>query len=220
MEAEVSNMMRPVLAIAALALCLGCIGSPGTDAPHETDGRMPPATGPPAPATVTEAAITTSTAWEAHTTTSAARPLATTTAAPPKPRECRRPYIRDGLLCCMDADGNGLCDQTQPTTTTATTTTLSGFERLFDKAANKTYDAPLLNSTSVNLGYNHPATTTTIENITAAYVNNYNVYFYRGYWNVGGHVNRTVCQESDDQYGHRVDCPGLEPFYANATAQH
>jgi len=113
----------------------------------------------------------------------------------------------------MDADGNGLCDVAQSSTTTSTTTTLGGFERLFDRVANRTQDIPLLNGSSVNLGYNHPATTTTIENITQAYENRYNVYYYRGYWNVGGHVNQTRCLVKEDEKGHLVYCPGKEPFY-------
>ncbi len=208
--------MRAACVIAALALCLGCLGGEDGGAPAETSLEV-------ASTTVRAQATPGNEAEPSTSTTEYAEPAAAstaghqTTSTAPKPRECRRPYIRDGFLCCMDADGNGLCDQAQPTTTTATTTTLSGFERLFGKVANKTYDAPLPNASSVNLGYNHPATTTTIENITAAYVNKYNVYFYRGYWNVGGHVNLTKCQVKDDKLGHLVYCPGEEPYYVVET---
>jgi hypothetical protein len=45
----------------------------------------------------------------------------TTTTKPP----CSPPYILVGRDCCLDGNGNGICDRDEVTTTTSTTTTTS-----------------------------------------------------------------------------------------------
>ena len=94
----------------------------------------------------------------------------------------------------MDRNGNGICDFREPRDTTTTSPVpTEGFTQLFRKFGNGSQDASPGDSTSANNGFNYVSTSTTSENITAAYQNNYNEYYYRGYWNFGGHVNNTDC---------------------------
>jgi hypothetical protein len=107
--------------------------------------------------------------------------------------------------CCMDKDGNGVCDFREPRgTTTTTMLPTEGFYQLFRRFGNNTQSASLGNSTSANNGFNYVSTSTTSENITAAYQNQYNMYFYRGHWNVGGHINNTHCYVINSSGGQHV----------------
>ncbi|MFH0862287.1 MAG: hypothetical protein V1875_04575 [Candidatus Altiarchaeota archaeon] len=88
---------------------------------------------------------------------------------------CPKGYVRAVVGCCVDMNGNGLCDRAEKATTT-TSTINGGFARLFEKVDNRTPDIPLQNGTSVNEGLNYPATSSTlIEGITPAYQNRYNI---------------------------------------------
>jgi hypothetical protein len=113
--------------------------------------------------------------------TSTTRPRTTTTIkATTTTRVCHKPYIGNAGGCCIDLDGNGVCDSLDTTTITTTSTTLDPFERLFTKIANKTPEIVIVNGTSVNLGDNEFVTIEIIENITGPYRNNYCIKEYRG----------------------------------------
>jgi hypothetical protein len=105
----------------------------------------------------------------------------------------------------MDRDGNGACDFREPKgTTTTSMVPTEGFYQLFKRYGNNTPIASPGNSTSANNGFNYVSTSTTSENTTAAYQNQYNMYLYRGYWNVGGHINNTRCYVVNDSGGQYI----------------
>ncbi|MFH0862902.1 MAG: hypothetical protein V1875_07740 [Candidatus Altiarchaeota archaeon] len=199
--------MRSLYAVLALIMLFsGCLW--GEEAPPVVSSTLAePAESSSTTVTVSSFPETTYTLRDyVITSTTSSTLLSATTSSS---LSCPRGYAKTVVGCCVDVNGNGLCDRQEGQTTTTSTTLLSGYYRLFDKVANRSIDMPLTNSTSgISRFYYQSTTTSTIEGITAAYKNKYNSYYYRGYWHIGGHANDTKCfvNTTKGEY-HLVKCP-------------
>ena len=163
--------MRIPAAIILAALLSGCLGL-------EAGNEASTTTTLPAAVMTTRTTQTQDYAMTTYTVTTSTAQSAPSTAATSTTwaGECPKGYARAVVGCCVDINGNGLCDRAEKAATTTTTLSADGFGRLFRKVANMTDDMPLENGTSVNGGFNYPATSSTlIEGITPAYQNNYNI---------------------------------------------
>ncbi|MFH0862623.1 MAG: hypothetical protein V1875_06285 [Candidatus Altiarchaeota archaeon] len=69
---------------------------------------------------VAEAASSTTSSTTTTTSSTSITSTTTSTSSPPPAPVCRPPYMRLGLGCCLDSQGNGLCDTDEHSTTSST----------------------------------------------------------------------------------------------------